>query len=158
MKSTPHPTTGFVSFMSIKVINPLATTEGRSMQMMDLYNPPCHFQELILKRNWNMWTKIHVQEESLQHFYTGPQPLIHRSTTPKSVKNPKEFFFNFPKFIQRQNLCGSHLWLYIICMSLEVIGYMSLQKCYYVSSQGVAQTPLEAYAIYDLVTINFPEL
>lgn len=50
MKVPPNRTTGFVSFMSIKVINPLATTEGRSRQMMDLYNPPCHFQELILKK------------------------------------------------------------------------------------------------------------
>ena len=79
----PHPTTGFVSFMSIKIINPLATTEGRGRQMMDLYNPPCHSQELILKRNWNTWAKIHVEEESVQQFYIGPQPLIHRSTAPK---------------------------------------------------------------------------
>ena len=69
--------------MSIKVINPLATTEGRGRQMMDLYNPPCHSQELILKRNWNTWAKIHVEEESVQQFYIGPQPLIHRSTAPK---------------------------------------------------------------------------
>lgn len=35
---------------------------------------------------------------------------------------------------------------------------MSLQKYYYVSSQGADQTPLEAYVIYDIVTIYLPEL
>ena len=77
--------------------------------MTDLYNPPCHFQELILKRNWNMWAKIHMQEESLQHFYKGPQPLIHRSTTPKSLKNPKEFFLIF------QNSFRGRIFVEAIC-------------------------------------------
>lgn len=62
MKSSPpHPTTGFVPFVSIKVINPLAATKGRAgagSRMTDLYNPPRHFQELILRRNWDTWAKI----------------------------------------------------------------------------------------------------